>query len=237
MRIKESNLKALNRSVRRSSKLQWQKIDNEMEKNLTDRINTIAQLEQLCGEVKETSIKKELPYIHDVYRPMITASPFFVLATSGEAGLDASPRGDPAGFVQIQDAQTLLLPERRGNNRVDSLRNIIEDPRVALLFMIPGVAETLRVNGVAKISVAPDLLTRFLIEGKPPKCVIVVAVKSVYFQCGRALIRSQLWDASTHQTERPVPSTGTMLAALTDAKVDAAAYDRDMPSIQRSSLY
>src|SRR3989344_4817244 len=117
------------------------------------------------------------------------------MAPTGPGGLDASPRGDPAGFVQLQDDKTLLLPERRGNNRADSLRNIVADPRVALLFLIPGVGETLRVNGHARISVAPDLMERFAVNGQPPKCVIVVDVQAVYFQCARAIQRSRLCSA------------------------------------------
>lgn len=137
-------------------------------------IDTLPRLEALLGPLSDASVHKELPYVHPAYRAMIAASPFAVLATTGPGGLDASPRGDPAGFVQLLDDKTLLLPERRGNNRADSLRNIVADPRVALLFLIPGVGETLRVNGHARISVAPDLLARFVVNGQPPKCVIVV---------------------------------------------------------------
>lgn len=135
-------------------------------------IDTLPRLEALLGPLSDASVHKELPYVHPAYRAMIAASPFAVLATTGPGGLDASPRGDPAGFVQLLDDKTLLLPERRGNNRADSLRNIVADPRVALLFLIPGVGETLRVNGHARISVAPDLLARFVVNGQPPKCVI-----------------------------------------------------------------
>ena len=168
---------------------------------------------------------------------MIAASPFAVLATTGPGGLDASPRGDPAGFVQLQDDKTLLLPERRGNNRADSLRNIVADPRVALLFLIPGVGETLRVNGHARISVAPDLLARFVVNGQPPKCVIVVDVQAVYFQCARAIQRSRLWDAVPPGTPRPVPTPGAILASITQGAFHGVTYDRELPARQQATLY
>ena len=139
---------------------------------MTHAIDTIERLEALFGEAGEASLKKEVPWLHPSYQALIAASPFAVLATSGPGGLDASPRGDPPGFVAVQDEKTLLLPERRGNNRIDSLRNIVGDPRVALLFLIPGVGETLRVNGTAHISVAPELLDRCAMEGKRPTCAV-----------------------------------------------------------------
>jgi PPOX class probable FMN-dependent enzyme len=199
-------------------------------------IATLAQLLQLFGEPGEASLKKEVAYLHPRYREMIEASPFAVLATSGPGGLDASPRGDPPGFVAVQDAHTLLVPERRGNNRVDSLRNLIDDPRVALLFLIPGVGETLRVNGRARISVDPALLERFPMEGKLPKCVIVVTVEAVYFQCARALQRSKLW-TPVGDAARPVATPGAMLADLTDSGIDGAAYDAGLAERQRQTLY
>jgi len=160
-----------------------------------------------------------------------------VLATSGPGGLDASPRGDPAGFVHVQDERTLLMPERRGNNRADSLRNIVVDPRVALLFLIPGVGETLRVNGRATISTEPALLERFAMQGQRPRCVLAIAVETVFFQCARAIARSDLWRAVAADAPRPVPTPGAMLEALTAASIDGAAYDRDLPERQRKTLY
>ena len=160
-----------------------------------------------------------------------------MLATAGAQGLDASPRGDPAGFVEVRDEHTLLLPERRGNNRVDSLRNIVADPRVALLFLVPGVGETLRVNGRATISVEPALLERFAMNGQLPKCVLVIAVETVLFQCARAIVRSNLWRPVPPDAPRPVPTPGEMLEALTQASIDGANYDRDLPERQRTTLY
>lgn len=200
-------------------------------------IDTLQRLEALLGQPSDASLSKEVAYIHPAYRAMIEAAPFAVLATIGPGGLDASPRGDPPGFVQLLDDKTLLLPERRGNNRADSLRNIVADPRVALLFLIPGVGETLRVNGCARISVALDLLARFVVNGQPPKCVVVVDVETVFFQCARAIQRSQLWRTVPPGTPRPVPTPGAILAAITQGQFDGASYDRELPARQQATLY
>jgi PPOX class probable FMN-dependent enzyme len=200
-------------------------------------ISTPDQLDVIFGAVGEASIKKEVDYIHPHYRTLIEASPLAILATCAPEGLDVSPRGDPPGFVVVQDSKTLLMPERRGNNRVDSLRNIVRDPRVALIFLIPGIGETLRVNGKASISVAPDLLERFAMEGKPPKCVLRIQVDTVFFQCARAIHRSRLWQPESIRSRDSLPSTGTMLSALTEAAIDAQTYDRELPERQRSTLY
>jgi len=200
-------------------------------------IASVAALEALYGPVGEASLRKEVAFLHPHYRALIKASPFAVLATIGPEGLDASPRGDPAGFVEVQDEHTLLLPERRGNNRIDSLRNLIADPRIALLFLIPGVGETLRVNGRATISVEPALLERFRMNGQPPKCVLVITVESAFFQCGRAIARSNLWQPVPPDAPRPVPRPGEILEALTQSAIDGATYDRDLPERQRTTLY
>lgn len=200
-------------------------------------IETVAQLEALFGLPGEASLKKEVPYLHPSYQALIAASPFAVLATIGPGGLDASPRGDPPGFVAVQDEKTLLMPERRGNNRIDSLRNIVADPRVALLFLIPGVGETLRVNGRAQISVDPALLERFAMEGKPPKCVISIEVETVFFQCARAIQRSKLWAPLPADAKPAVPTPGAILSALTESAFDGETYDRELPARQRATLY
>jgi PPOX class probable FMN-dependent enzyme len=197
-------------------------------------ITDSAQLDALFGAVGEPSRQKELDYIHPHYRAMIEASPFAMLATSGPGGLDASPRGDVPGFIVVEDERTLLLPERKGNNRVDSLRNIIADDRVALLFLIPGVNETMRVNGRAKISTDPALLQRFEMAGALPKCVISIVVEAAFFQCGRAILRSQLWSRAAPEG---LPSPGTMLADFSAGAIDGKAYDSDLPARQRSTLY
>lgn len=195
------------------------------------------QLAGLFGDIGEVALKKELSFIHPHYRALIEASPFAVLATSGTDGLDASPRGDPPGFVVVEDELTLLMPERRGNNRADSLRNLLIDPRMALLFLIPGVGETLRVNGRATISIEPALLERFSMAGHPPKCVLVIKVESVFFQCARAIHRSKLWESSAQDRRSAIPSAGAILAALTDHQIDGEQYDREAPARQRSTLY
>lgn len=200
-------------------------------------INNADQLAGLYGDVAEVSQKKEIDFIHPLYQALIETSPFAVLATSGDAGLDASPRGDAPGFVQVQDEKTLLLPERRGNNRVDSLRNLLTDPRVALLFMIPGVGETLRVSGRATVTVEPALMERFAVKGKPPKCVLVIKVEKVFFQCARAIKRSRLWDEKANQPAANLPSAGTILAALSNGSVDAKRYDDELPVRQQDTLY
>lgn len=175
--------------------------------------------------------------MHPHYRAFIEAAPFALLATAGPDGLDASPRGDPAGFVVVEDEKTLLLPDRRGNNRVDSLLNVIADPRVALLFLVPGVGETLRVNGTARISVDPALLARFEMDGKLPRSVLVIDVQKVYFQCSRALLRSRLWDPQTQIPRTALPSVGRILSDLTAGTFDGVTYDRELPARVAGSLY
>lgn len=205
--------------------------------NTRHRIDDLGTLAALYGEPGEASVRKEIDRLHPHYRAIIEAAPFAVLATAGPDGLDASPRGDAPGFVVVQDDRTLLLPDRRSNNRTDSLRNVIADPRVALLFMVPGMGETLLVSGRAHINVAPDLLARFEVVGKLPRSVLVIAIETAYFQCSRAIVRSALWYASHHVERQTLPSPGAILAALTQASIDGAAYDRDLPGRLKTSLY
>lgn len=200
-------------------------------------VSTLGALEALVGPVQAASRRKEVAYLPPVYQAMIRASPFCVLATAGPDGLDASPRGDASGFVAIVDERTLRIPERRGNNRVDSLRNIVADPRVALLFLIPGRGETLRVNGRARVLAGPVVLTSFAVEGRLPTCVVEVRVEAAYFQCARAIHRSRLWEPALPGALAAVPSAGDMLAALTDGSVGGPAYDAELPARQRASLY
>jgi PPOX class probable FMN-dependent enzyme len=201
------------------------------------RITDIAVLESLYGPPPAPAIVKEVDYLHPAYRPFIEASPFMVLATGGPAGLDASPRGDRAGFVIVEDEKTLLIPDRPGNNRFDSLRNILEDPRVALFFLIPGIGETLRINGSASLSVDPNLVSRFVVNGKPPRLVIVVKVETVFFQCSKAVVRADLWNPAKHLERSALPSTGTLLAEVSKGRVDASDYDRALPERIRTMLY
>lgn len=200
-------------------------------------ISDAAALKDLYGEPGEASIKKEVDHVHPHYRAFIEAAPFAMVATAGPGGLDASPRGDPAGFVVVEDEKTLLLPDRRGNNRIDTLRNVLTDPRIALLFLVPGVGETLRVNGTARISVEPALLARFEMDGKLPRSVLVIDVQTVFFQCSRALLRSKLWDPQTQVPRSALPSTGRILADLSSGTIDGVAYDRELPARAASTLY
>lgn len=200
-------------------------------------IKTVEQLEALYGQPGETSLAKEIDYVSPQYRAYIEASPFVALATAGPEGLDCSPRGDLAGFVRIHDARTLMLPDRRGNNRVDSLRNIVRDPRVGLLFVIPGSGNTLRVNGRAHLDTDPALLDSFRMEGKPPRSVIVIALDSIYFQCARAIVRADLWNPARHVDPAALPTAGQILAALSDNRVGGAAYDREWPERAKASMW
>ncbi len=196
-----------------------------------------ASLRALYGEVSAPALRKEIDYLHPHYAAFVRAAPFAVLATVGAVSTDLTPRGDAPGFVEIADEKTLLLPDRRGNNRIDNLRNILVDPRVSLLFLIPGIGETLRVNGTAEISVDPELLARFAIDGKPPATVLVVRVKTVFFQCAKALVRSKLWDPDRRIPRSALPSNGTILAALTEQEVGGEAYDEAAPARLLATLY
>lgn len=194
---------------------------------LMNVIDTVAVLEALYGAPGEASLVKEVDRITPEYRALIEASPFVVLATAGPGGIDCSPRGDRPGFVRVHDERMLMLPDRRGNNRVDSLRNIVTDPRVGLLFMIPGMGTTLRVNGRAVISVDPDLLASFAVQDKMPRSVLVVRVETVFFQCARAIVRSDLWNSDKHADPMSLPTPGQILASLSRHRVGGAQYDRD----------
>ena len=200
-------------------------------------IETVEALEALYGQPGEASIVKEVDRLVPHYCALIEASPFVTLATRGPDGLDCSPRGDGAGFVRIQDEKTLLLPDRRGNNRVDSLRNIVLDPRVALLFLVPGSGTTLRVNGRARLSIDPALLESFAVEEKAPRSVAVITVDAVYFQCSRAILRSDLWNAEKHVDPKTLPSAGQMLAELSQNRTGGEEYDRAWAGRAKQTLW
>ncbi len=200
-------------------------------------ISTVEELEALYGLPGETSLVKELDRIIPEYAAFIEASPFVALATSGPEGLDCSPRGDLAGFVRIHDDRTLMLPDRRGNNRADSLRNIIRDPRVGLLFLVPGSGTTLRINGRAHISVDAELCASFAVEGKPARSVTVIDVDAVYFQCARAIVRSDLWNAERHVDAKSLPTPGQLLAVTSAARIDGEAYDREWPERAKKTMW
>jgi len=200
-------------------------------------VRSVDELEALYGAPGETSLVKEVDRLIPHYRAFIEASPFVILATAGPEGLDCSPRGDEPGFVRIGDDRTLMLPDRRGNNRVDSLKNIIRDPRVGLLFVVPGTGNTLRVNGQAQVSVDPDLLASFAVKGKPPRTVLVVGVEAVYFQCARAILRSDLWNPEHHVDPASLPTPGRILADLSNDRVGGASYDDGWTDRARKTLW
>lgn len=189
-----------------------------------DRIASIEALEAIYGHPSGGAVAKEINYISDHYRAFIEASPFVLLSTVGDEGTDCSPRGDPAGFVRVVDPHTVMMPDRRGNNRIDSLRNIVRDGRCSLLFLIPGVGETLRINGRAHLSIEPALLESFAMEDKLPRSIVVVKAERVYFQCQKALARSNLWKPEYQIPRTALPSTGQMIKALMQEPFDAEQY-------------
>ena len=205
---------------------------------MPDMIDSIEALEALYGVPNDASTVKEVPVITPEYRAMIEASPFAALATSGPEGLDCSPRGDrPGELVRVADERTLLMPDRRGNNRIDSLRNILRDPRVGLMFLIPGHGNALRVNGRARVSASPALLESFEVEGRAPRSVIVIAVESVYFQCARAVIRARLWEAGAQVAPGSLPTPGRILASLSEGKVGGEPYDTGWAARAKETMW
>jgi len=200
-------------------------------------VTSMAQLEALYGKPSGPAVVKEIDHINDGYRRLIEAAPFVAIATCGPEGLDCSPKGDQAGFVHILDDRTLAIPDRPGNNRIDGFRNIMRDPRVALLFLIPGVGETLRVNGRAAISIDPDLMARFAVNGKMPRSVMIVHIESIFFHCSKAVVRAKLWDEAAKIDRRSLPSTGTIIAELSDGKLGGESYDREAPERIKAQLY
>ena len=199
---------------------------------------TVAEeLAALYAQPLERVLKKELDHVDALGRAFIAASPFLVLATGGSQGLDCSPKGDKPGFVQVDDdGRTLLIPDRRGNNRLDSLKNLVEDPRIGLIFLVPGANETYRVNGRARISIDPALRRRFAVDGKEPATVVVVAVEQAFQHCPKALIRSDLWKAGSGGRPNGVPTLGDFAAACTPG-TDSAVYDADYARRMPNELY
>ena len=200
-------------------------------------VTALDQLANLYARPLERVLRKEIDHVDEVGRAFIAASPFLVLATGSNQGLDCSPKGDKPGFVQVgDDGRTVLIPDRRGNNRIDSIKNLVEDPRVALIFFVPGANETYRVNGRARVSVDPALKRRFAVDEKEPTTVIVVAVEQAFQHCPKALVRSNLWKAGTGDRPKGVPTLGDFAAARTPG-IDSAAYDADYARRMPSELY
>ena len=189
------------------------------------KVNSVEELEAIYGQPGEASLVKEVAEIIPQYRAFIEASPFCSLATSGPEGLDCSPRGDVPGFVRVHDERTLMMPDRRGNNRVDSLKNIVRDPRVALCFLTPGSHTCMRVNGDAHLSIDPEIKSSFAVDGKEPRSVIIIRTQAIYFQCGRAIVRSKLWDEQAQIDPKTLPTAGEVLAYLSNNEVGGPDYD------------
>lgn len=199
-------------------------------------ITTISELEALYGVPAEASQIKVSNHITVHYQKLIEASPFFALATGGPEGLDCSPRGDAGQAVFIQDQNTLLIPDRRGNNRMDSLRNIVRNPEIAMLFLIPGSNTTLRLNGTAAISDDPKLISQYSVQGKAPRTVIIITIREIYFQCARAVLRADLWNPDQFRAPEDLPSVGTMLQDLKN-DFDGTSYDQEWPARAKTSMW
>ncbi|EUB95731.1 Pyridoxamine 5-phosphate oxidase, FMN-dependent [Rhizobium sp. CF080] len=199
-------------------------------------ITSVEQLKAIYDSVSEASLVKVTRTLTPEYRQMIEASPFVAFATVGPEGLDCSPRGDLGGAVRIQDEATLLLPDWRGNNRIDSLINIVRDPRVALMFLVPGSNTAMRINGRAVISVDTALLDSFEMDGRHPRSVTVITINEVYFQCARALMRAELWNPEHFIDPKNLPTPGTLLKAA-KADFDKETYDREWPERAAKTMW
>lgn len=208
-----------------------------MELDATLIVRAEAELTEMYGPALERSVRKQLDHLDDLCRAFIAASPMVIVGTQGPNASDNSPRGDVAGFVKVADDHTLLIPDRRGNNRLDTLHNLVRNPKVGLLFLVPGVTETFRVNGEAVISRDPALTDQFVMQGKAPRTVIVVTVKEAYIQCSRALVRSDIWNPAKHALPGTVPSMGTVMAKHTCGFVDAKAFDEEAKERVPVTLY
>ena len=202
-----------------------------------EQIGDAAGLRAQYGPVSPLAARKVLAALDRHCRAFIALSPFLVLASSdGNGGTDASPRGDAPGFVRVLDDTTLLLPDRPGNRRLDSFANVLAQPAVGLLFLVPGINETLRVNGDARVVTDPDLLGGVAAQGRVPIGGLLIGVREAFFHCGKALIRSQLWDASRQVEREAFPTLGRILADQTRG-VDAAAADVAIEAAYRTGLY
>ncbi|WP_422376161.1 pyridoxamine 5'-phosphate oxidase family protein [Roseibium sp.] len=199
-------------------------------------LNTLEELHAHYGVAGEASLIKEIDHLSNAYRKIVESSRFCALTTVGPEGLDCSPRGDDEPVVRIHDQQTLMLPDRRGNNRIDSLRNIIRDPRVSLMFMVPGWNNVLRVNGKAVLSVDADLLASFEKEGKQPRSVIIVTIGTVYFQCARAIMRADLWNPDRRVSKGDLPTPGMIMQEIKDS-FDGKSYDDAWLDRARKSMW
>ena len=199
-------------------------------------IGSLSELESLYAASGEASVAKESDRLTDAYAAFIKLSPLVILATGTGERIDTSPRGDEPGFVRIVSDKLLALPDRRGNNRIDSLRNIIVNPSLSLLFLIPGAGETVRVRGRGRITADENVRAAFAVNGKLPATVLLIDIDRVYFQCARALMRSRAWDPATHARRADVPTAGQMVRSAY-AEFDAENYDAELPERQARTLY
>jgi uncharacterized protein len=201
-------------------------------------IEDIGEIREIYGEPTERAVKKQLPKLEKHSRAFIALSPFVVLSTcDAEGRCDASPKGDAPGFVSVLDDHTLLIPDRLGNNRVDSIGNILQHPRIGLLFLVPGIRETLRVNGRAQITLDPTLLESCAVNGKSPRSGILVTADEVYFHCGKALIRSDLWNPEKHVARGDFPSLGVIIGDQIGRPVEPKEAERQMEQNYITRLY
>lgn len=199
-------------------------------------IETSEDLRSTYAEPGEAASRKLMPRLDKHARAFIALSPFLVIASRGPGGGDCSPRGDGPGFVRVVDDNTVLIPDRKGNNLLDTLGNVVADPEVGLLFFVPGVAETLRANGTARIVTDPALLEPMAVRGQVPVSAIEVQIRQVYFHCGRSLIRAKLWDPDTRIERGSFPSLGRIIADQV-AGVDAEAADQRLQEAYTTRLY
>lgn len=204
------------------------------------KITSLEMLEDTYGQPVERALWKEIDYINHHYQQFIQASPFLIMATYGEKGVDCSPRGDPAGFVRVKDSKTLLIPDRKGNNRLDSLKNLIANNQIGLIFLVPNVGETIRISGRAEILIDEALCQSFAMQGKPASSVISVTVEKAYFQCQKALVRSSLWDPDQYIERDKLPTAGQMAKFFSlqkSVEFDAEDYDKNYPEHMKKTLY
>ena len=191
-------------------------------------IRAETELRELIGMPSEVVVSKIVDHLNPLTRRFIEASPFLCVATSAPDGrCDVSPRGDPAGFVRILDDRTLLIPDRPGNRIADTLRNILANPHVGLVFLIPGVGDSFRVNGRASVIDDTELLAASAIDGRAPRLGILIEIEEAYTQCSKALIRSDLWNPEHHIDRSELPSSGEILRSLRDDDFDAERYDSE----------
>lgn len=199
-------------------------------------ISSEAELRETYATPGEAASKKLMPRLDKHARAFIALSPFLVIASRGPGGADCSPRGDGPGFVQVVDDRTLLIPDRRGNNLLDTLGNVVADSEIGLLFFVPGVAETLRANGTARIVTEPERLEPLAVRGQVPASALEVAIRQVYFHCGRSLIRAKLWDPETQVGKGGFPSLGRIIADQV-AGIDAEEADKRLEEAYTTRLY